>query len=375
MRVLVALSGGVDSAMAAALLVEQGHDVTGVHLKLADVPLDEQVVGQGCCTFDDAQDARRVAQVLDIPFYVWDLTEVFRREVERPFTASYALGWTPNPCIGCNRRVKYGALLTRAWALGFDALATGHHVRLRAAQDGSWRLLRAADRAKDQTYVLYIASQEQLAHSLFPIGEFTKDEVREEAERRGLRVARKPDSYDVCFIPGGDTSSYLRARLAPEPGPIVDLDGRVLGTHEGIWRYTIGQRRGLGLASHERRYVVALDPPRNTVLVGPQAALACSWLDLTSVSWVSGRAPIGRVTAQIRAHGEEVPATLTRRGSGWRVRFERPLEGVAEGQACVLYSAGDGEECLGGGLIVAAERPAAVLDSSAHTERRSGCYP
>lgn len=367
MKVLVAMSGGVDSSVAAALLVDEGHDVTGVHLKLTDVPVGEQVPGQGCCTLDDAQDARRVSQVLDIPFYVWDLTEVFSREVEQPFTATYARGWTPNPCIACNRRVKYGALLARARALGFGALATGHHVRRRRGRDG-WRLLRAVDRAKDQTYVLYVATQEQLAHSLFPAGELAKEEVREEAERRGLRVARKPDSYDICFIPGGDAGSYLGGRLGPSPGAIVDLDGRVLGTHDGIWGYTVGQRRGLRLGSHERRYVVALDAQRNTVLVGPRAALACSWIDLAGVSWVSGRSPLGRVSAQIRAHADPTPATLSRRGSGWRVSFDCPVEGVAEGQACVLYSARDGEECLGGGRIIAAERPEGLRQPGAHDE-------
>ncbi|MDP8930411.1 MAG: tRNA 2-thiouridine(34) synthase MnmA [Actinomycetota bacterium] len=366
MKVLVAMSGGVDSAVAAALLRDEGHDVTGVHLKLADVPLDEQVPGQGCCTLDDAQDARRVAQVLDIPFYVWDLTEVFAREVEQPFAATYARGWTPNPCIACNRKVKYAALLARARALGFDALATGHHVRRRRGDDAGWRLMRAVDRAKDQTYVLYVATQEQLAHSLFPAGELTKEEVRGEAQRRGLRVARKPDSYDVCFVPGGDAGSYLGARLPAVPGPIIDLGGRVLGTHDGIWRYTVGQRRRLGLGSHERRYVVALDHQRNSVLVGPRAALGCSWIDLAEVSWVSGPAPLVPVTAQIRAHAESVPASLSRQGSRWRVSFEPPIQGVAEGQACVFYSAQDGEECLGGGTIVGAERPAAAC------ERRSG---
>ncbi|MFN2556823.1 MAG: tRNA 2-thiouridine(34) synthase MnmA [Nitriliruptorales bacterium] len=375
MKVLVAMSGGVDSAVAAALLVDEGHDVTGVHLKLSNLPIDEQVAGQGCCTFDDVQDARRVAQVLGIPFYVWDLTDVFSREVEQPFTATYARGWTPNPCIACNRHVKYGALLSRSRVLGFDALATGHHVRRRRGHDGGWRLLRAADRAKDQTYVLYVATQEQLAHSLFPVGELLKEDVREEAERRGLRVARKRDSYDICFVPGGDTNSYLRTRLAPGSGPILDVDGRVLGTHEGVWRYTVGQRRGLGLGNHERRYVVALDGKRNTVLVGPREALACSWIELATATWVSGKEPHGPVAAQIRAHADPIAAVLSRRGSAWRVNFEHPLDGVAEGQACVLYSGQDGEECLGGGRIVAAERPDVAVESPFPDQDRSGCCP
>jgi tRNA-uridine 2-sulfurtransferase len=355
-KVLVSMSGGVDSSVAAALLVDEGHDVTGVHLKLADVPLDAQVAGQGCCTLDDAQDARRVAQVLDIPFYVWDLQEIFRREVQDPFAASYVDGRTPNPCVACNRDVKYAALLERARSLGFDALATGHHVRLRRGSDGDVRLLRAVDRAKDQTYVLYVATADQLRHSLFPVGELTKSEVRAYAEQRGLRVASKPDSYDICFVPDGDTQGYLADRLPLVSGPIVDLDGTVLGRHEGIWRYTIGQRRGLGLATHERRYVVGLDASSNTVVVGPREALRCAWLEITEVTWIAGQPPRSRVAAQIRAHAEPVPGELVRIGDRWRVSFDEPVEAVADGQACVVYAL-EGEECLGGGVITAAARP------------------
>jgi tRNA-uridine 2-sulfurtransferase len=353
-RILVAMSGGVDSAVAAALLAAEGHDVTGVHLKLADVPLDEQVPGQGCCSLTDALDARRAAQVLDIPFYVWDLTEVFRARVQDPFAEAYAAGRTPNPCIACNREVKYAALLDRARDLGFDALATGHHVRRRVEADGTVRLLRAVDRRKDQSYVLYVATPDQLRSSRFPVGEMTKEEVRAVAAEAGLRVARKPESYDVCFIPDGDTAAYLGGRVAARPGPVVDVDGAEVGRHEGIWRYTVGQRRGLGLGTHERRYVVDLDPGSDTVFVGPRGALACGWVELDPVSWTRGTAPSGPVEAQIRAHGRTVPAELERRSDGWRVRSHRPLEGVALGQACVLYRA---DECLGGGTIVAAERP------------------
>ncbi|MBW3578617.1 MAG: tRNA 2-thiouridine(34) synthase MnmA [Actinobacteria bacterium] len=357
MNVLVAMSGGVDSSVAAALLVEEGHDVTGVHLKLADVPADRQVPGHGCCTLDDAQDARRVAQQLGIPFYVWDLQDLFVREVQDPFASAYAAGCTPNPCISCNRNVKYAALLGRATALGFDAMATGHHVRLRRDGAGRSRLLRAADRAKDQTYVLYVATFDQLARSRFPVGELTKDQVRAAAETRGLRVASKPESYDLCFVPDGDTAGYLRARLPVVPGPVLDLDGTVLGEHEGIWRYTVGQRRGLGLNSHERHYVVALDRTRNAVVVGPREALACPMVDLATVNWVRGSPPLGPVTAQLRAHGEPVAAALTAHDGGYRVTFDEPVEAVAAGQACVLY---DGDECLGGGTIVAADRGPAV---------------
>jgi tRNA-uridine 2-sulfurtransferase len=366
-RVLVAMSGGVDSAVAASLLVDAGHDVTGVHLRLADVPLADQVPGQGCCTLDDAQDARRAAQILGIPFYVWDMAEVFVREVQDPFAAAYAAGTTPNPCVTCNEKVKYAALLDRAVRLGFDALATGHHVRL-LTRDGdpvtaptaNARLVRSADPAKDQTYVLYVATPDQLAQSLFPVGELTKAEVRTHAVERGLRVADKPDSYDVCFIPDGDTAGYLADRLPAAPGPIVDLDGTEVGSHEGVWRFTIGQRRGLGLTSrsHRQHFVIDLDAVRNTVVVGPRDALACRWLDLAAPTWTTGDgAPVDRddLAVQLRAHGRPLPAWLERRDGGLRVHLDEPAHGVAVGQAAVLYA---GDHCLGGGRIAAAERPA-----------------
>ncbi len=366
---MVAMSGGVDSALAAALLVDAGHDVTGVHLKLADVPLADQVPGQGCCTLDDAQDARRAAQVLGIPFYVWDMGETFVREVQDPFATAYAAGTTPNPCVTCNERVKYAALLERATALGFDALATGHHVRLRTEQGdrvtrpvAGARLQRAADATKDQSYVLYVATPEQLARSLFPVGELTKDQVRAAAEERGLRVAGKPDSYDVCFIPDGDTAGYLADRLPATPGPIVDVtDGRELGRHDGVWHFTIGQRRGLLLGTHQRRFVVDLDARTNTVVVGPREALACHWLDLDAPTWTTtGGAPVAAtgLTVQLRAHGRPLPARLVEGDAGrLRVRLEEPAHGVAVGQAAVVY---DGDHCLGGGRVAAAERPAVL---------------
>jgi tRNA-specific 2-thiouridylase len=369
-QVLVAMSGGVDSAVAAALLVEAGHDVTGVHLKLAEVPTESQVPGHGCCTLDDAQDARRAAQVLSVPFYVWDMADDFRREVQDPFATSYAAGVTPNPCVTCNERVKYAALLDRATALGFDALATGHHARLR--RDGHavttpgprTELHRAADPRKDQSYVLYVATPDQLDRTLLPVGELTKAQVRDRAAAAGFRVADKPDSYDVCFIPDGDTTGYLADRLPATPGSIVDVDGTELGRHEGVWRYTIGQRRGLGTAvgSHQRRFVVDVDAPSRTVVVGPREALACRWLEAASPSWaVIGPPSAGaRVRVQIRAHAPAVPATLTVAGDGgWRVHLDDPLHGVALGQAAVLYDPAD-RVCLGGGRITRAERPAGL---------------
>jgi len=389
-RVLVAMSGGVDSAVAAALLLDQGHDVTGVHLKLANVPVEEQVEGQGCCTLDDAQDARRTAQVLDIPFYVWDLSDVFAAEVQDPFADGYRRGVTPNPCVACNEKVKYAALLQRARGLEFDALATGHHVRLRrggVAGDGAdvgalqvvttpgsgTRMFRAADSAKDQSYVLHVATQAQLDASLFPVGELTKSEVRALAIQRGLRVADKPDSYDICFIPDGDTAGYLAKHLPVIEGDIVDLDGRVVGRHDGVWRFTIGQRRNLGLGHHERRFVIDIDAPRNRVVIGPREALAARWLDIADPTWLTDGPPSGQVIVQIRAHSGAVPATVedldaapsggqSRGSARVRVHLDEAVHGLAVGQSAVVYDA-IGQECLGGGRIRAAQRPATNVAS------------
>ncbi|MFP5309864.1 MAG: tRNA 2-thiouridine(34) synthase MnmA [Actinomycetes bacterium] len=363
-RVLVALSGGVDSAVAAALLVEAGHDVTAVHLRLADVAPDVQVPGQGCCTLDDAQDARRTAQVLGVPFVVWDLTEVFRAAVQEPFAAAYAAGTTPNPCVACNEHVKVRGVLRRARQLGFDALATGHHARVGTAANGTPVLRRAVDREKDQSYVLHVHGPDELAHLRFPVGAHTKDEVRDLAAARGLRVAAKPDSYDVCFVPDGDTAGYLADRLPVVPGDVVDVeDGAVLGRHGGVWRFTVGQRRGLGLDHHRRRFVVDLDAATNTVWVGPREALAATWLDLDAPTWGSGRPPAPaadggppRVLVQVRAHGR--PHAGRWDDDRRRVRLDEPVHGVAVGQSAVLYDLDD-ETCLGGGRIRAVDRAAA----------------
>ncbi len=364
-RVLVALSGGVDSAVAAALLVEGGHEVTGVHLRLADVPA--AAVGHGCCGLDDAQDARRTAQVLGVPFYVWDLADVFRREVEDRFAAGSAAGTTPNPCITCNERVKYAEVLARARRLGFDALATGHHARLRrdgrpvVAPGPGVVLVRAVDRAKDQSYVLHVATPAQLAATLLPVGELTKAEVRGRADALGLRVATKPDSYDLCFVPDGDTAGWLDARLGAAPGPILDLDGREVGRHDGVWGVTVGQRRGLGLAGHERRFVVDVDAARRTVVVGPRDALACAWVEIAAPVHAVAVPPVAgdRVRVQLRAHGVAHPAVVVHDGAALRLRLDVPAHGVALGQAAVLYDEAD-EVCLGGGPVTAAERPAGL---------------
>jgi tRNA-specific 2-thiouridylase len=351
-RVLVAMSGGVDSSMAAALLVEAGYDVTGVHLKLADTPT--AVAGKGCCTLDDARDARRVADRLGIPFYVWDLAEPFAERVVEDFVAEYAAGRTPNPCVRCNERVKYTALLARARAVGFDALATGHHVRLRH-DEGRWRMLRAADPGKDQTYVLYMADQDQLAHTRWPVGEYAKADLRTFAAERGLLTAAKPDSHDICFIPSGDLGGFLRPRLGDRAGAFVDPAGAVVGRHDGAYRFTVGQRKGLGLGGFgEPLYVTRIEG--ESVHVGPRSALEVAALQAEHVSWVAGAPPppevTDRVTAQVRYRGTPLPAELDDLGGG-RIRVTFPCDrpvGVAPGQAVVFYA---GEECLGGATITA----------------------
>jgi tRNA-specific 2-thiouridylase len=283
-RVLVAMSGGVDSSVAAALEVEAGWDVTGVHLKLSDTPAHLQVQGKGCCTLADAEDARRVADTLGIPFYVWDMADEFQRAVIDDFAAEYADGRTPNPCARCNERVKVVGLLRRARALGFDAVATGHYARVEAG-----RLYRAADQAKDQSYVLYMLGPAELDRLRLPLGRLTKPEVRATAARLGLRTAAKPESFDVCFVPDGDTAGWLERRFGPRPGQVVDPAGRVIGSHQGAYRYTVGQRRGLGLTAPTPRYVLRVEPAAGRVVVGERAELATRTVELERATATDGR--------------------------------------------------------------------------------------
>jgi len=348
-QVLVAMSGGVDSSVAAALAVEAGWDVTGVHLKLADTPAHLQVQGKGCCTLADADDARRVAGTLGIPFYVWDMAEEFRRAVVDDFADEYAGGRTPNPCARCNERVKVVGLLARARALGFDALATGHYARVEGG-----RLYRAADRAKDQSYVLYMLGPAELDHLRLPLGRMTKPEVRATAARLGLRTAAKPESFDVCFVPDGDTAGWLERRLGRRPGQVVDASGRVLGGHQGAYRYTVGQRRGLGIATATPRYVLRVEPAAARVVVGERAELAIRGVELERASATDGRGlRPGHARVRLRAHGQEAGCQvvpLGPEGSGVRLDLDEPVAAVAPGQAAVLY---DGDLVLGGGTVAA----------------------
>jgi tRNA-specific 2-thiouridylase len=337
-KLLAAVSGGVDSAVAAARAVGAGHDVTCVHLALT-----RGVDGSGCCTPDDARDARRVADVLGVPFYVWDLAEQFAASVIDDFVVTYAAGRTPNPCVRCNERIKFTAVLERARALGFDGLVTGHHARLDTGV-----LRRAVDRAKDQSYVLGTLRADQLAGAVFPVGTSTKAEVRAEARARGLLVAEKSDSYDVCFA-GRDTAGYLRAALGPQPGPIVDREGAVLGSHDGAYAFTVGQRRGLPLGggTPEARYVLSVEPVSRTVVVGPRAALGVTSLTCTGSTYAGG----ARVCdVQLRAHGDAVRAVVSAQGDELAIELHAPAYGVAPGQAAVLY---DGDAVLGGAWISA----------------------
>jgi tRNA-specific 2-thiouridylase len=348
------MSGGVDSAVAAARAVDAGHDVTGVHLALSRNPQTYRSGARGCCTLEDARDARRAADVLGIPFYVWDLADEFHASVVDDFVAEYAAGRTPNPCLRCNEKIKFAAVLDRALALGFDAVVTGHHARLGA--DGLLR--RSVDLAKDQSYVLAVLTREQLSHSLFPLGDSTKSAVRAEAARRGLAVAEKPDSHDICFIADGDTKAFLAGRLGETPGDIVDsATGEVLGGHGGAFAFTVGQRKGLQLTRPARdgrpRYVLSITPVSNTVTVGPAEALDVSTVVGDRPVW-TGPAPATPVecAVQVRAHGETVPAVVTLSAGTFMAALRHPLRAVAAGQAVVAYRTDPGGDIVLGSATV-----------------------
>ena len=354
MRVVAAMSGGVDSAVAAARMLEAGHEVVGVHLALSQNASRLRESARGCCTLEDAADARRVADRLGIPFYVWDMAQRFRRDVVEDFTAEYAAGRTPNPCLRCNERIKFSALLDKARALGFDAVATGHYAQVVEGPDGK-ELHRAVDPAKDQSYVLGVLTADQLSRAFFPLGDTTKADIRREAAARGFAVARKPDSHDICFIADGDTRGFLERSLGAAPGELVDaVTGEVVGAHAGTHGFTVGQRRGLGLDRSSLdgtpRYVVGVDAPRRRVLIGTADLLSVTEIVGEHLRWC-GPVPEGRVRvgAQIRAHGEEVPATAYRTDEGMlHVSLDHAVRGVAPGQSVVLY---DGTRVVGSATI------------------------
>jgi tRNA-specific 2-thiouridylase len=381
-KVLAAMSGGVDSAVAAARAVTAGWDVTGVHLALSRAPAALRTGSRGCCSQEDARDARRAADVLGIPFYVWDFAERFHAEVIEDFVAEYAAGHTPNPCLRCNEKIKFSALLDRALALGFDAVVTGHHARL---VDGV--LSRSVDAAKDQSYVLAVLTPEQLRHAVFPLGDSTKEQVRAEAARRGLAVADKPDSHDICFIADGDTQGFLARRLGERPGEIVDTEGQVVGSHSGSFGFTVGQRRGLNLsrpaASGQPRYVLSIQPKTNTLVVGSAEQLTVDLVRADRPVWIGPR-PTGsfRCSVQLRAHGQISPAVIElgcpdagadgaidgagvdgaatdgAGTAGLTALLAEPQRGVAAGQALVMY---DGDRVLGSATISSAVRMSAAV--------------
>jgi tRNA-specific 2-thiouridylase len=347
------MSGGVDSAVAAARAVEAGHDVVGVHLALSRMPGTLRTGARGCCTIEDSMDAQRAANIIGIPYYVWDFSERFKLDVVDDFIAEYQAGRTPNPCMRCNERIKFAALLEKALALGFDAVATGHYANIVTDADGNKELHRAAAWAKDQSYVLGVLTKEQLAHSMFPLGATpSKAEVRAEAAARGFSVASKPDSHDICFIPDGDTRGWLADKVGAEPGEILDRSGQKLGTHEGAAAFTVGQRRGLQIGTPapdgKPRFVLEVRPISNTVVVGPKEALAIGEIAGMKYTW-AGLAPDHPDVAfdcevQIRAHADPVPAVAqvvpAPSGDGQlelRIIPNEPLSGVAPGQTAVVY--------------------------------------
>jgi tRNA-specific 2-thiouridylase len=361
MRIVVAMSGGVDSSVAAALLASEGHDVVGLSMQLYDQRAHEAGASAGepeirfgsCCTIDDLQDARRVAAALGLPHYIVNFEREFGERVLSNFIEEYTSGRTPIPCVHCNGDLKFAALVERAEGLGAAAVATGHYARVDRADGGRYRLLRGADPAKDQSYFLFTLTQPQLAWARFPVGALTKTEVRAAARELGLRVAEKPDSRELCFVPEGEHAGIVD-RLAPElvgAGVITDREGRVLGRHEGTHRFTIGQRKGLGLSTGIPLYVVEIDARDRRVVVGPRAALERSSLSASDVNWISGQTPSGSITAsaRIRYRHHEATATITPLADdSVRVDFAEPQSAITPGQAVVFY---EGEEVLGGGWI------------------------
>lgn len=357
MRVVVAMSGGVDSSVVAGLMHEAGHEVIGLTMKLRDGTAAEAAGASGsCCSADDTQDARTVCDALGVPHYVVDYRDAFRKAVIEPFARAYLQGETPNPCVLCNDHLKFSALIGRARALGADALATGHYARVQRDAVGRYTLHTASDPTRDQSYFLFGLDQRALSRVMFPLGDMPKTEVRAHARRMGLEVAEKPDSEDICFVPDGDYARIVedvlqaRGESAPGPGQIVDTHGQVLGEHAGVHHYTVGQRRGLGVARGERLYVLQVDAPTATVTVGGRAELASQGFMARDASWVDGDAPTAgtRCVVRIRSRHRGVSCLVSADGRTLRVLFDAPEEAVTRGQAAVFYV---GDRVLGGAWI------------------------
>jgi tRNA-specific 2-thiouridylase len=353
MKIIAAMSGGVDSAVAAARAVEAGHEVIGVHLALASNPQKYRSGARGCCTIEDSHDARRAADKIGIPFYIWDMAEEFHDGVVENFLAEYAAGRTPNPCLRCNEKIKFAAVLDRAKAMGFDGVVTGHYARTEIGPMGK-TLHRAVDPLKDQSYVLAVLTTEQISGAIFPLGDTEKVDIRIEAEARGLAVAQKPDSHDICFVPSGDNAGWLRDRLGSEVGPIVDQSGTKIGEHKGAYTYTIGQRKGLGLSvaapDGSPRFVLKIEPVTNTVVVGAREELAVNKLFGEKTIWCGpsvGADPL-RGFVQVRAHGAPLDCTYFFDGQHLIAELDEPLLGIANGQAMVIY---DGDRVVGSATI------------------------
>ena len=352
MRIVVAMSGGVDSSVAAALLAEQGHDVIGLSMQLYDQRGGEQSWGT-CCTLDDLHDARRVASVLGFPHYIVNFERQFQETVISNFVREYASGRTPPPCAHCNSDLKFSTLLDRARGLGAEQVATGHYARVAHAPDGRWLLKRSADRDKDQSYFVFSLTQDQLARAVFPVGHLVKSQVRDQARRLGLTVADKPDSQEICFVPDGDYASFVARKepAAARAGAIVDEDGRQLGTHGGVHRFTVGQRKGLGISAPSPLYVLKIDADAATVTVGRREALGQTRLTASQVNWVAIDAPGSavRVAAQIRhRHTPGIGSVRALPDGRAEMIFDEPQAAITPGQAVVFY---DGDVVIGGGWI------------------------
>jgi tRNA-specific 2-thiouridylase len=352
MRVVVAMSGGVDSSVAAALMVEAGHDVIGLSMQLYDQRASPEAFGS-CCSLDDLHDARRVAAALGFPHYMLNLEREFNRTVVANFVSEYASGRTPIPCVHCNADLKFSTLVERAAGFSANAVATGHYARVSYDEDlRRHRLWRSVDRDKDQSYFLFALTQDQLAHALFPVGHLRKPDVRGHAKRLGLAVADKPDSHEICFVPDGDAAGFVERRLGEgdRGGDIVDSAGTVVGRHRGIHRLTVGQRKGLGLSTGTPLYVLRLDPSESRVVVGTRDELGGRTLTATDVNWIAGTPPTRscRLSARIRHRHPDAPATVTPLGDRADVTFDEPQMAIAPGQPVVFY---DGEEVIGGGWI------------------------